>query len=121
MRRVIIESPFAGDTKANIAYARLAMRDSLSRGEAPMASHLLYTQDGILRDEIPHEREWGIAAGLAWGALADATVVYTDRGISTGMKYGIADAERTGRPIEYRTLKGDPLPERPALNRRGEG
>lgn len=105
MRLVIIESPYAGDVEANVSYARAAVRDSLSRGEAPIASHLLYTQDGVLRDEVPEERQWGIDAGLAWGNVAEATVVYTDRGISRGMEYGIANAEKAGRTIEYRSIK----------------
>jgi hypothetical protein len=103
MRLVILESPYAGDIKKNLAYARACVRDSLSRGEAPIASHLLYTQTGILRDEVPEERQWGIDAGLAWSSKAEATVVYIGRGISRGMEYGIANAERAGRPIEYRT------------------
>jgi hypothetical protein len=41
MRWVILESPYAGDVEANVAYARAAVRDSLMRGEAPIASHLL--------------------------------------------------------------------------------
>lgn len=102
---VIVESPFAGDVDANIAYARAAIRDCLLRGEAPIASHLLYTQPGVLNDDIPEERARGIDAGLAWGRVADATVVYIDRGMSRGMKYGIANAEAAGRPIEYRTLE----------------
>ena len=105
MRKVILESPYAGDIEANIAYARACVRDSLSRGEAPIASHLLYTQPGILRDEVPEERTWGINAGLIWGDAADATVVYTDRGISRGMQYGIDHAKEMGRPVEYRTLE----------------
>lgn len=104
MKRVILESPYAGDIEANITYARACVRDSLSREEAPIASHLLYTQPGILRDGVQEERQWGINAGLAWGAVADATVVYTDRGISEGMRYGIARAEAGGRPVDYRKL-----------------
>ena len=104
MRRVILESPYAGDIERNVNYARLALRDCLQRGEAPIASHLLYTQPGVLRDNVPEEREWGINAGLAWGAMADATVVYTDYGISKGMEYGIKRAEAEGRPVEYRKL-----------------
>lgn len=104
MRLVSIESPYAGDVPANEAYARACMADSLKRGEAPIASHLLYTQPGILNDLKPDERLLGIHAGLAWNQHAAATVVYTDRGISRGMEYGIADAEKAGRPIEYRTL-----------------
>ena len=103
-RLVIVESPYAGDVERNVAYARAALADCLRRGEAPFASHLLYTQPGVLDDDIPHERAWGIDAGLAWGSVADATVLYTDLGISRGMEYGIAAAEKAGRPIEERTL-----------------
>ncbi len=106
MRLVIVESPYAGDVEENVEYARAAIRDALSRGEAPIASHLLYTQPGVLDDLVPSERQWGIDAGLAWGKVADATVVYTDRGMSRGMEYGVAAAQRDGRPIEYRTIKG---------------
>jgi hypothetical protein len=104
MRLVIVESPYAGDVDDNVSYARAAIRDSLLRGEAPIASHLLYTQPGVLRDDVPEERARGIEAGLAWLRVADATVVYTDRGISSGMRKGINEANRAGRPVEYRSL-----------------
>jgi hypothetical protein len=104
MKRVILESPYAGDIEANVDYARACVRDSLTRGEAPIASHLLYTQPGILKDEVPEERQWGIDAGLAWATSAEATVVYTDRGVSRGMSYGIDNATKAGRPIEYRKI-----------------
>lgn len=111
MRLVIIESPFAGDVKSNEEYARACVRDSLLRGEAPIASHLLYTQTGILDDDDPAQRQQGIAAGLEWGKVAELTAVYaeltavyTDRGISKGMEYGIRNAREAGRPIEYRKL-----------------
>jgi hypothetical protein len=109
VRLVILESPFAGDKQANIDYARLCVRDSLMRGEAPIASHLLYTQPTILDDSAPEERRMGIAAGLAWVDVADVTVVYTDLGISTGMKHGISDAKTDGRPVEYRTIKNQSI------------
>lgn len=105
MKLVIIESPFAGDVEANIEYARKCVKDSLSRGEAPIASHLLYTQPGILDDKIPEERQWGIDAGLAWRRVADMSVVYTDRGISKGMEYGIKAAEESGISVEYRNIE----------------
>jgi len=109
MPLVIIESPFAGDIENNIKYARACMADSLKRGEAPLASHLLYTQKGILRDGVPEERIWGIEAGLAWGKKAEKTIVYTDLGISEGMKKGIQRALDEGRPVEYRNIL--PIPE----------
>lgn len=104
MKLVILESPYAGDVEANVEYARQCVRDSLSRGEAPIASHLLYTQPGILDDDIPHERKWGIDAGLAWRSVAHGSVVYLDRGVSDGMRYGVAAAMRAGIPIEYRRI-----------------
>jgi hypothetical protein len=104
MRLIILESPFAGDEQANIDYARLCVRDSLMRGEAPIASHLLYTQQTILDDRDPKERQHGVEAGLAWGIVADATVVYTDRGISDGMYEGIESAHAVGRPVEFRSI-----------------
>jgi hypothetical protein len=105
MRLVILESPFAGDEKANIDYARLCVRDSLMRGEAPIASHLLYTQPTILDDNVPEERQHGIDAGLAWGIVADATIVYTDRGISNGMYKGIENAHLALRDVEFRSIE----------------
>lgn len=108
MKLVIIESPFAADTMAkaalHIAYARAALRDSLMRGEAPFASHLLYTQPGVLDDDDPLQRVVGIEAGLAWGAAADMVAVYEDLGISAGMKLGIAAAERRGATVFHRLL-----------------
>lgn len=108
MRRVILESPFAAATPegidANIVYARRCLLDSLNRGEAPIASHLLYPQ--VLDDGIPEQRKLGINAGLAWRYVAEAAVVYTDHGISEGIRYGIAAAEGAGLPVEYRRLDG---------------
>lgn len=106
MRLVILESPYAGDVERNVAYARACLRDSLRRGEAPIASHLLYTQPGVLDDKLEHERQMGIDAGLAWRDVAQATVVYTDHGMSAGMRYGIGRAEAAGVPVEYRSLNG---------------
>lgn len=115
MQRVILESPFAAETpngkKANILYARACLRDCLTQGESPIASHLLYTQSGVLDDDIPGERTLGIEAGLAWGVEAHKTVVYTDRGISKGMKYGIERANREGRVVEFRILPKSALAE----------
>lgn len=104
LRRVIVESPFAGDVERNSTYARACLHDCFLRGEAPFASHLLYTQAGVLDDNIPAERQLGIEAGLEWGKMAEATVVYTDYGMSKGMEYGIAAAQKANRPIEQRTL-----------------
>ena len=105
---VIIESPYKGDnwkaTNKNLEYARKCMRDCLISGEFPFASHLLYTQEGILDDKKTDERCLGINAGLAWGECAGKTVVYTDLGISEGMKLGIKMAKKLKRKVEFRKL-----------------
>ena len=62
---VIIESPYTGSTPEQIAenveYARACMRDSLLRyNEYPLAGHLLYTQEGVLQDDLRRERRLGM-------------------------------------------------------------
>jgi hypothetical protein len=47
---------------------------------------------------------------LAWASVAQGSVVYTDLGISEGMRYGIEAAEKAGLEIEYRTI--NPTPEK---------
>lgn len=111
MRLVVLESPYGADTdgqiRANIDYARACVRDCLNRGESPIASHLLFTQPNILDDRKSEERALGMKAGWAWVTVADMVVVYTDYGISSGMKDGIEHAQILGVPIEYRTLAED--------------
>lgn len=108
MRRIILESPFAGINQRirdrNARYLCACLRDSLLRDEAPFASHGLYTLPGVLWDDNPTERARGIRAGFAWRDLADATVVYTDYGITAGMRQGIEHARKLGRAIEERRL-----------------
>ncbi len=99
---VIIESPYAGDFKRNEDYARRCMKDSLSRGEAPFISHLLYTQ--VLNDTIPEDRKLGMEAGFAFIGKSDFTAVYEDYGISGGMEEGIKRAKFVGHTIEYRKI-----------------
>lgn len=114
MKLVIVESPlFAPTTKEvdrNIDYARACLRDCLSKGEAPLASHLLYTQPGVLDDKKPEERKRGMEAGFAWteqcASRMHACVVYTDRGISDGMQQGITIASKARIPLEFRKLGG---------------
>ena len=105
MKLVVIESPYSGNVEKNVAYARDAMKDSLHRGEAPLASHLLYTQPGILDDTILEERVLGITAGFTWNAHAELVAVYENLGISNGMQWGIDKANQLGIPVEYRKLK----------------
>ena len=89
---VIVETPFSGDVEKNLRYLRACMRDCVLRGESPYASHGLLTQPGVLNDEVPDERELGIALGFKWHEVADYMVLYTDLGVTKGMQQGMANA-----------------------------
>lgn len=108
MRLVVLESPFAGSSPEELDRNRLyllaALKDSLDRGESPIASHRIWP--GVLDDELPWERERGLHAGWAWMRACDAVVVYSDRGLSPGMIRGIAQARLVGKPVEQRWLGG---------------
>lgn len=108
MRLVIMESPYAGasgeDIFGDLAFGRACLKDCLTRGEAPLASHLLYTQEGVLDDRDAADRALGIEAGHSWIKHVEALVVYVDRGVSEGMRKGITRAIQVGRPVEFRFL-----------------
>jgi len=110
-RLVVIESPYASgatenkavDVAANREYLQRCIRDSILRGEAPFASHQMYTE--ALDDLDPGERAQGMNAGFAWARAASAAhVVYRDRGVSPGMQMAIKAALSEGREVEYRHL-----------------
>lgn len=108
MKLVILESPYGNKNarmvQENVMFARLCLHDCLLRGEAPIASHLLYTQEGVLRDDVPEERAVGIAAGIAWRRVADYSVFYTDRGWSSGMLCALESAVEEKRLFFIRGL-----------------
>ena len=107
MELVILESPYAGNVDDNIEYAKRCVQDCLIRNESPIASHLLFTQDGILDDNLQLERKLGIAAGLAWSRVTDYAVFYIDYGYSTGMKNAKRHYELTNVKIIERRIYGD--------------
>ena len=109
VRFVDVESPYSAPTleglTRNIRYARACVRDALLRGEMPYASHLFFTQPGILGDNVPEERDRGIHAGKSIiRALNAVTVVYTDLGMTGGMQLGVDMAKEDGREVVYRKL-----------------
>jgi hypothetical protein len=102
MRRVIIESPYAGCLERNRRYLEWAISDSIRRGEAPFASHRMYP--GALNDDEPSDRELGIAAGYAWWDAAEAIVFYCDFGMSPGMERAQKVAFEKEKHMEIRFL-----------------
>jgi len=104
MIRVVIESPYAGEIIENVEYAKRAMLDCFKREEAPFASHLLYTQKGLLKDDSEKDRELGIGAGVEWGFVANKAVVYYDLGISDGMQHAINLYLKRDMRVEFRSI-----------------
>ena len=89
----------------NLYYARRCLSHSLAEGESPFASHLLYTQ--VLDDTVAAQRELGLTLASAWYDVADLCAIYTDRGISDGMKRGIEYANKIGLKTEERSILDD--------------
>lgn len=114
---VLIESPYRGNgytsLELNLKYARACMRDSILQGESPFASHLLYTQEGILDDKNPEERKRGMQAGWDWGKHAVLSAIYIDLIDNwkhfTGIAQGVVRARQAQRAAEFRNLPDDIL------------
>ena len=70
---------------------------AVEAGLAPFAPHLLYTQ--FLDDSDPAQRELGISMGLRFMQTCDLVWVYTDEGISGGMRAEINYAYKLGKEV----------------------
>ena len=87
--------------RQNLVYARLALLNSLKRGEAPFASHLIYTQVWAESDEL---RKQGIAAGIEYHHRTDLVALCVDLGTSGGMKLAREHAQLINVPHETRMI-----------------
>jgi hypothetical protein len=94
------------DRWRNMRYALACVRDSLSRGEFPYASHVFFDRRGLLDDADPNQRCSGMTAGLAWSTQATVFAFYIDRGFSSGMSAAHLAAVKAGARIEVRRLRG---------------
>jgi len=102
MLRVFVCSPFAGsasEREENVKTAVAICQALCAAGAAPFAPHLFFP--AFLNDEYHDDRALGFACGLAWLDAADAVVVYTGRGITSGMEAEINHAMRVGKPIAF--------------------
>tara|TARA_R110002020_G_scaffold34847_2_gene105765 strand:+ start:3421 stop:3648 length:228 start_codon:yes stop_codon:yes gene_type:complete len=59
----------------------------------------------VLDDNISEQRKLGMDLALGWYDVADICAVYTDYGISDGMRRGIEYAESIGLATEERSIK----------------
>lgn len=102
MLRIVIESPYAGEIERNTAYLKRALKDSISRGEAPFASHGFYP--AVLDESLLTERDLGIKCGFEWMSVAEAVAFYVDLGWSPGMRRAKKRATKLGKFITHRKI-----------------
>ena len=103
MKLIYVASPFKGDTKKNIEYAKQACRYVLDQGNAFFCPHLLYPQ--VLDDDNPEERRLGIDIGKEFLAKCDELWAFGGH-ISHGMFEEIEFARKIDIPVK-RIIKLD--------------
>lgn len=93
---IYIASPYAGDIRRNVEFAKSACRYAMELGYTPVAVHLLYPQ--FLDDGDPAQRAAGLTMGHRVLEACDELWVCGER-ISTGMAAEITEAKKLGIPI----------------------
>ena len=89
----------------HVVYATECMRDSLARGEAPVVPHLQFTT--TYDASIQCERDIGRNATQELVRACARVVLYSDLGISAGMREVERMARIFGKEVEKRALKGN--------------
>lgn len=90
-------SPYAGNTRKNVRDAIRYCLYLIENGRIPVASHLIYPQ--ILDDNDPASRELGLMFGLSLLEICDEVWVFTENGISEGMRAEIHEARKLRKKI----------------------
>jgi hypothetical protein len=108
---VVIETPYSGNIEENVKYCWLCMHDSyFNHGEAPVATHLLWTQlspENHIVQHVPDTEEGRKRAMQRCKELRKKigkVVFYCDLGMSRGMTQAKQEAEEAGIEIEYRNI-----------------
>jgi len=99
---VFICSPFSGDTDRNTARTQRYCRFAYAQGTVPFAPHLHNTQ--FLEEDIPEEREAGIALGLEAMKRVDEVWLFGNE-LTEGMKSELRSAHQMKIPVRYFTDK----------------
>jgi len=95
VKRVFICSPYHGDIERNLEIARKLSRAVALQGHMPIAPHLLFPQ--FLDDNDDTQRDLAMAFCQELVLACDAIVVYTNGGISPGMRPEIDAAYALGK------------------------
>lgn len=97
---VFICSPLRGDYIENQKRAKGYCREAIMAGYIPIAPHVYFTQ--FLDDTVESERILGIDCGIALLDKCSEIWIYTERGISDGMKTEIEHAKQKGIKLVWR-------------------
>ena len=104
--RIYVASPFSGPTSEvvnrNLFYVKELCKEIAYMGHYPLAPHLHDPQ--YLADNIPEERNMGLASGKAWLEACDGAIFFIDRGTSNGMKGELAFANKIDKPYVMGSL-----------------
>jgi hypothetical protein len=102
-RLIFVSSPYRGAVDHNVAVARAAAKMVFDAGAVPIVPHLYIPL--VLDDDIPEERDQGIAAALRLLATCDEMWVFGEP--TAGMAMEITEAQRLAVPI---LVKAPPSP-----------
>lgn len=97
MKMIFVASPYAGDVKKNIEFAKEACQYVLNEGHAFFCPHLLYPQ--VLDDNKTEERKLGIDSGKRILLNCDELWAFGET-ISPGMFEEIQYARKNGIPVK---------------------
>lgn len=103
---VMIECPYGTEDPAKRElyerYAKMCLKDSLRRGEAPFAGQMFYAK--LLNTHVAPEKDVGLVSHMSWIAVADIVAIYTDLGISPSMQIAINVATIKNRQMRFRSI-----------------
>lgn len=106
-KATIILTPFMGEdpSKARLfeRYANRAVKDSLNRNEAPLASQLFFFSF-YNNNVVQIERDEGLMSQLTWVYKCDRVAVYSDFGITQAMSLVLDVARLKNKPVEFRAI-----------------
>ncbi|GHV06395.1 hypothetical protein FACS1894217_04980 [Clostridia bacterium] len=95
---IYVCSPYRGDIKRNIEFAKAACQFVRNYGLKPFAPHLVFTK--YLDDNDPKQRRIGIALGILIMRMCSEVWVFGSV-ISSGMQAEILNARKTRKVVRF--------------------
>lgn len=102
---VLVLTPWESGPKGRVRqYIRMCIRDCLVREEIPWASHVMFAWTEALYDDDPEQRAEGLAVAKQMSKRCDLIAVYSDLGVTSGMREVLTFAAFQGKKIEHRKI-----------------